>query len=135
MNEYLASPDEIYYTKDHDWIQYKGSLAITGVSGFKLTGIKEIHQFIINEPMGLKRQGETLAIIHSNDYCIEILMPVSGLVLQINTELARGNLGLLVKEPERGGWVARIKPLQPEERGGLLSPVQYSMKINGKMVP
>jgi len=134
MNEYLASPDGIYYTKDHDWIQYKGSLAITGVSGFKLTGIKEIHNFIINEPMGLKRQGEKLATIHSNDYRIEILMPVSGLVLQINTELARGNLGLLVQEPERGGWVARIKPLQPEERSGLLLPEQYRLKVSGKMI-
>lgn len=135
MKENHASPDEFYYTKDHDWIQYKGSLAITGVSGFKLTGIKEIHQFVTNEPMGLKRQGEKLATIHSNDYRIEIFMPVSGLVLQINNELVRGNLGIIVQEPEQGGWVARIKPLQPEERGGLLSPAQYSMKINGKMVP
>lgn len=133
MTEYIATSDDTYYTRDHEWIQYKGALAITGVSGFKLTGIKEVHKFVIYEPLGLKKQGEKIAAIHYNDYRIEVFMPVSGLILEINGELIKGNPGIIVQEPESRGWVACIKPLRSEERDRLLLPEVYMQKIGSKM--
>lgn len=133
MREYRASLGDIYYTKDHEWISFQASLAFTGVCGFKLTGIKEIHQFIIGEALGLKKQGEKIGTIQYNDYLIDVNMPVSGYVLEINSELLSGNVNLLVQQPEKGGWIARINPLQPDDRGGLLLPEEYIMKVNGKI--
>lgn len=132
MNLEKSTKKDIYYTKDHDWIDFRATVAYIGVSSFKLIGFKEIHQVIFNEPSGFKKKGDLIATIKYNDYLIQAHMPVDGNVLELNTNLIYGEDKLLLKQAESLGWIALIMPSQPDERKDLLLPKQYLMNSKTK---
>jgi len=130
MNQEKSNKKNLYYTKDHEWIDFQGTVAYVGVCSFKLTGLKEIQQITFNEPSGFRKQDEVIATIRYNDYKIEAHMPVDGKVIQLNEKLLSGNHNILLQHPENRGWIALIVPAQPYERKDLLLPKQY--QLNGK---
>ncbi|MEP7163413.1 MAG: hypothetical protein ABI741_01905 [Ferruginibacter sp.] len=124
------SKKDLYYTKDHDWIDFQGTVAYIGICAFKLIGYREIQEIVFNEPSGFKKQGEKIATIRYKDYKIVANMPVDGKILQVNDPIKAGDYGVLLKEPETNGWIALIVPAQPYQRNGLLLPKAY--QLNGK---
>lgn len=129
MNKQLTTRKDQYYTKDHEWIDFQGRVAYTGICKFKLTGFKQIQEISFNEA-GFKKQGEVIATVKYNDYLIEAHMPVDGKVLQVNEKLVSGNPNILLDCSESSAWIALIVPSLPHERKDLLLPKQYQM--NGK---
>lgn len=130
MNMEKVTKRDLYYTKDHEWIDYRGSVAYIGICAFKLIGFKEIQQIIFNEASGFKKQGEVIATIIYNDYRIVAQMPVDGKIMEVNDELTSGGQDILVRQPENNGWIAKIIPASPYERKRLLLPKEY--QLNGK---
>ncbi len=130
MNRKKSANKDLYFTKDHEWIDFQGTVAYTGICNFKLKGFKEIHQIRFKEPSGFRKRGEVIATITYNDYQIEAHMPVDGRVIEINETLLSGNRNSLLQDTENSGWLALIVPSQPYERKDLLLPKQYQM--NGK---
>jgi glycine cleavage system H protein len=130
MNTDKAAKKDLYYTKDHEWIDFQGTVAYTGVCLFKLLGFKEIHQIKFKEIRGFKKQGEVIALMRYNDHQVEAHMPVDGKIIEVNETFISGNLNLLLQRAESSGWIALIIPSQPYERKFLLLPKQY--QLNGK---
>lgn len=122
----------LYYTKDHEWIEFQGSVAYVGICSFKLTGFREVQQIIFNIRSGFKKQGEVIAIIKNKDYQIEAHMPVDGKIVQPNDILLSANPNTLLQHAENSGWIALIVPSQPYERKDLLLLKQYQMNSKGK---
>jgi glycine cleavage system H protein len=116
---------DLYYTNDHDWIDFQGKVAYVGVCRFKLTGFKEVQQLIVKEPLGFKTKGQIIATIRYNDYIVDARMPVDGKVVQLNDLLLTGDYSILAQQPEHNGWIALIIPAEPKDRDELLSPEQY----------
>jgi glycine cleavage system H protein len=121
---------DLYYTSDHEWIDFQDSVAYIGVCQFKLLGFKEVHQITFREDMGFNKKSDVIATIKYNDYQIEVHMPVDGKIVQVNENLVSGDQNILLLQPESAGWIAKIIPAQPYERKDLLLPQQYQM--NGK---
>jgi glycine cleavage system H protein len=130
MNTEKKTNKDLYYTNDHEWIDYQGTVAYIGICGFKLIGFKAIHQITYKEPSGFKKRGDIIATIKYNEYQIEAHMPVDGKVVEVNDTLLSGDQNVLLQHPENSGWLALIIPAQPYERKDLLLPKQY--QINGK---
>lgn len=130
MNTQQSAKKDQYYTKDHEWIDFQGTVAYIGICKFKLTGFKQIQEIRFNEPSGFKKQGEVIASVKYNDYLIEAHMPVDGKVLKVNEKLVSGNPNILLDCAESSAWIALIVPSLPHERKDLLLPKQYQM--NGK---
>lgn len=130
MNKKQQAKKDIYYTRDHEWIDFQGSVAYIGVCHFKLLGFKDVQQIRFTKTSGFKKKGEVIATIKYKDYQIEAHMPVDGKVIQINEALKVGNSSLLLQGAESSGWIAQIVPAQPYDRRDLLLPKEYQM--NGK---
>jgi glycine cleavage system H protein len=130
MQAEKSTNKDLYYTTDHEWIDFQGSVAYTGVCHFKLLGFKEIQQLSLTDSLGFMKQGDIIATIKYNDYQVEARMPVDGKLVQVNELLIPGNYNALLKYAESSAWLAKIAPSQPYERKGLLLPKQYQM--NGK---
>ena len=132
MNTEKTTNKDLYYTKDHEWIDFHGTVAYTGICHFKLLGFKEIHQIRFEEPSGFKKKGELIATITYNDYQVEAHMPVDGKVIRVNDDLQSGDRSSLLKHAENRGWLALIVPSQPYGREDLLLPKQYQRNGKGK---
>ncbi|MFL9484856.1 hypothetical protein ACI6Q2_18875 [Chitinophagaceae bacterium LWZ2-11] len=121
-----------YFTKDHEWIDFQGSVAYVGIGNFKLTGFKQIQQINFNDPFGFKSRGEIIATVKYNDYLIEVQMPVNGKIVELNKDLLSDNLNVLLQHAEDNCWIARIIPSEPYERKGLIPPKDYRMNRKSK---
>lgn len=91
MNTETSSRKDIYFTHDHEWIDFQGAVAYIGVCNFKLTGFREIHDLKFHEASGFKKRGKVIAIVKYNDYKIEVHMPVDGKIVKLNDDLLSGN--------------------------------------------
>ena len=123
---------DLYFTNDHEWVDFQGATAFTGICAFKLLGFKEVQEIQYHNSDGFLARGEVIATIRYNDYQIEAHMPVDGNLVQVNEALIAGKLNTLLKYAESNGWIAKIAPLQPYERKGLLLPKQYQMSGKSK---
>ncbi len=87
MNPDKNTKRELYYSHDHEWIDFQAKVAYIGVSGFKRKEIKQIDQLVFTKNDSLK-QGELIATIKYDDYLITVNMPVTGKIIQINQKLS-----------------------------------------------
>jgi len=125
MRKFQEFQSALYYTNDHEWINFQGPVAYVGVCAFKLTGIRRIRQVEFEQGSGQKKAGEILVIIHSEEYKIPIHMPVDGEILSYNERLSDDSQNMLLEQPEKDRWVAFIVPSTFHGREGLLSPERY----------
>jgi glycine cleavage system H protein len=126
MSSNKQSTKDIYYTGDHEWIDFQGTVAFVGVCHFKLTGFREIDSLKINEAGGFRKKGEPIATICYREYRIDVNMPVDGKIIAINESLLQGPQHLL-QTAETSGWLAKIIPREPYERRELMMPDRYRM--------
>lgn len=120
-----AIKKDLYYSNDHEWVYFQGSVAYIGLCRFKLSGIKQIQQIVFTENSGLIKHGDIVATIKWEDYQIPFHMPVDGKIISINEELTTGSTEILLQQPEDKGWIALIVPSQLHEKTGLLSSEEY----------
>lgn len=132
MKQTSTAKKDLYYTSDHEWVDFQGSVAYTGVCGFKLTGFKEIKTILFKHSSGFLKQGDTIAVIKYKEYTIEAHMPVNGKILQVNEELLGENKNVLLQDSESEGWIALIIPSVSYDRGGLILSKHYQMNNKGK---
>jgi glycine cleavage system H protein len=130
MNMKKSTAKDLYYTKEHEWIDFQGSVAYIGMCCSKLKGFRQIQEISFNDPSGFKKQGDVIATVKYNDHQVDTHMPIDGKVLQVNDKLVSGNPNMLLDCAETSGWIALIAPSLPHDRKDLLLPKQYQM--NGK---
>jgi len=123
---------DLYYTHDHEWIDFQGSVAYVGVCAFKLKGIRQVDLIQLAANDGCKEQGDVILTVRYDDYEIPVCMPVRGKVISINEALLGDGRELLLEQPEGNGWVALIVPEPLQQRTGLMLPEQYTLIVTQK---
>jgi len=124
--EDIFLPENVYYTKDHEWalITEKGLVRI-GISDYAQ---KELHEVVfVDVPSKgvLVKQMEPLGTAESVKAVSEFFSPVSGEVVERNEELVL-NPELVNQEPYGRGWIALIKPTNlQQEVEYLMKPAEY----------
>ncbi|THU30229.1 hypothetical protein FAM09_30475 [Niastella caeni] len=118
----------LYYTHDHEWIDFQGSVAYVGVCSFKLSGIREIHNINLNELSNMLNPGEVICSIQFDDYLIKVHMPVEGKIISFNDLLLTEERNVLLLQPENNGWIALVAPSNLNDKAGLLSPEEYQLR-------
>ena len=93
------SISQVYYTYDHEWINFQGEFAYMGVCSFKLLGFRNIKDISFSDPViGFKKKGTLLAVIKSAEYQIEAYMEAltKNLILVIPTGLGKTLIACLL---------------------------------------
>ena len=117
-------PDNLHYTKDHEWIRVEGDTGTVGITHFAQEQLGDVVH------VQLPRIGEKFeAHVHFGEIesvktFSELFTPVSGEVIAINEALADAP-ELVNSEPYGGGWMIRIKLANVNETDKLLSSSEY----------
>jgi glycine cleavage system H protein len=117
-------PDNLKFTKDHEWIKVEGGEALVGITDFaqnELGDIVFIEVETVGESLGKE---ETFGTIEAVKTVSDMFMPVSGEITAFNDDLETAP-ELVNKDPYGKGWVIRIKMSDPSELGELLDAGQY----------
>jgi glycine cleavage system H protein len=123
-------PQNLKYTKDHEWILLKGDTGTIGITEFaqnELGDIVFIEVETVGESLGKE---EAFGTIEAVKTVSDMFMPVSGEVLEYNESL-NDNPELVNKDPYGEGWIVKIKISDPSELDDLLDSGQYSQLVEG----
>ena len=117
-------PDNLMYTKNHEWIRVEGEEAFIGITDFAQSQLGDI-VFIEVETVGENLEAEeAFGTIEAVKTVSDLFMPVSGEVLEFNEEL-ESTPELINKDPYKEGWIIKIKFDDIEQINGLFNPAVY----------
>jgi glycine cleavage system H protein len=122
-------PENLKYTKDHEWIRIEGSQAYVGITDFAQGELGDI-VFIEIETVGetLEKE-EVFGTVEAVKTVSDLFMPVSGKVLEVNPNLEE-NPELVNSDPYGEAWMIKITVDKPEELSSLLTAAQYKDTID-----
>ena len=120
----LIVPEENYfYTQTHEWITLDDKNTITvGITNFAQDSLGEIVSWKLPKEGQSFAKGAMLGLIESNKSVSDIYMPVTGEVVEINSNLAPG---LISEYPMSKGWLVRVEIIKESELSSLLDAESY----------
>ena len=122
-------PENLRYTKDHEWIRVSGDTGFVGITEFAQGELGDI-VFIEVETVGEDLQREdAFGTIEAVKTVSDMFMPVSGQILEFNEEL-ESSPELINKDPYDKGWIVKISISDPSELEDLLDAEAYISLIS-----
>ena len=121
-------PNNLKYTKDHEWIRVEGEVAYVGITDFAQSELGEI-VFVENE-----KEGETIGAnevfgsIEAVKTVSDLCMPVTGEILEVNAALEYAP-ELVNNDPYGEGWMIKIAVKDAAELDGLMDAEAYAAFI------
>ena len=121
-------PEELKYTKEHEWIRVEGSEVVIGITDFAQNALTDVVWVELPEDGATVSSMESFASVESVKSVSEIYAPVGGEVVGGNEDL-EGAPELINDDPYGDGWICRISISDPSELDTLLDSVSYSELI------
>lgn len=122
-------PEELKYTKGHEWISLHGDVALVGITDYAQhrlgpLGLVEIQ----NENLHLK-SGDVLGTIETNKTVSDIFIPVDGQIIERNQQLDKAP-EYVNYHPYDKGWLIKISVLNRDQMQELLNACDYRALIS-----
>ncbi|MGV8827358.1 MAG: glycine cleavage system protein GcvH [Breznakibacter sp.] len=121
-------PENLKYTKDHEWVTVSGNIATVGVTDFAQGELGDIVFVEIETESEDLEKEEVFGTIEAVKTVSDLFMPVSGKIIEVNPEL-ESTPELVNKEPYGEGWMIKIEISNPAELEELLDAKQYAELI------
>ncbi|MBN2274889.1 MAG: glycine cleavage system protein GcvH [Bacteroidales bacterium] len=125
----MTIPDNLKYTKDHEWIRPEGTMAVVGITDFAQGELGDI-VFVEIETLGENLEKEaTFGTIEAVKTVSDLFMPVSGKVVEIN-EAINDSPELVNKDPYGNGWLIKIEMDSPDQLNELFDAKGYEKLVS-----
>lgn len=131
MSTTYVVPEENYYTKDHEWAQVDENVVTVGITEYAQDSLGEIVYVELPEEGQKVTQGESFGVVESVKAVSDLIAPVSGTVLEVNTSMM-DNPGTLNDDPMNDGWLIRIEMDTEKELANLMRAPEYKKLIQKK---
>lgn len=121
-------PQELKYTKDHEWLKIDGEVATIGITDFAQGELGDV-VFVEVETVGetLSKE-EVFGTVEAVKTVSDVYMPVDGEVLEFN-EAVEDDSEIVNKDPYGSGWLVKIKITDASQLTDLLNADQYKALI------
>jgi glycine cleavage system H protein len=117
-------PDNLRYTKDHEWIKLEGNIATIGITDFAQRELGDI-VYVEIETVGKTLTAEAVfGSVEAVKTVSDLYLPVSGTINEVNPELANSP-ELVNNDPYNGGWMIKMTVTSPAEVDALMDAAAY----------
>jgi glycine cleavage system H protein len=124
----MTFPDNIRYTKDHEWIRIEGGVGIVGITDYAQSELGDI-VFVELPAKGKKvKQHDSFGSIEAVKAVSDLFAPISGEVLEVNPALEK-TPEVVNKDPYTAGWMIKLAIANKDELSGLLDATAYRALI------
>lgn len=120
----MKFPDNLLYTKNHEWARIEGDVAQVGITSFAQSELGDIVFVEAPEVGRILKIEESFAVVESVKTVSDLYSPFTGEVVEVNTRL-ESEPELVNKSPYENGWVVKIKMSDPKESEKLLNAADY----------
>ena len=119
--------DGLKYSESHEWVKVEGNIAVVGVSDFAQKEMGDITYVDMPDVDDEVTAGEEFGALESVKASSELISPVSGTVVEVNSELE--DTPEKVNEDAYGAWIIKVKMSDPSELDNLLDAAGYKALI------
>ena len=116
-------PEELLYTREHEWIKIDGKRGVVGITDHAQKALGDIVYVELPALDDEVDAGDEFGTIESVKAVSSLFMPVSGRVVDVNTEL--GEEPELINDDCYDAWLVRIEITNPEDKESLLTAEEY----------
>lgn len=122
-------PENLKYSKDHEWVRVEGNHAIVGITDFAQSELGDIvYVEIETEGESLEKEA-VFGTVEAVKTVSDLFMPVSGKVIAVNADLTIKPESVN-KDPYQGGWMVKVEMTDPFQVNQLMNAADY-MKLIG----
>ena len=122
-------PDDLLYHPEHDWARIDGETATFGITWFAQDALGEV-VFVDPPEVGTTvTKDEPYAEVESVKAVSDVIAPLSGEIVEVNTALA-DKPEAINEDPYGDGWLVRVKLSDEGERGDLLDAAAYTATLS-----
>lgn len=121
-------PENLKYTKDHEWVRVEGNEAFVGITDFAQSELGDIVYVEIETAGESLKQEEIFGTVEAVKTVSDLFMPISGKVLEVNPAIT-SNPENVNKDPYGTGWMIKVAMDDASEINNLLSAADYRSLI------
>jgi len=120
----LDFPEELYYSKDHEWARVEGNIVIVGITDYAQDALGDI-VFLELPPVGTDVEANVpFATIESVKSVSDVYSPVTGKIVEVNDAVIDAP-EIINQDPYGEGWMVKIEMNNPDEIKDLISAEEY----------
>ena len=124
----MKIPNELKYTKDHEWIAIDGDIAKVGITDFAQRELGDIVYVEIETVGELLKADEVFGTVEAVKTVSDLFIPVEGEILELNEDLETSPEDVN-NDPYDKGWMIKMKVSNPGDLDNLLSSDEYKKLI------
>lgn len=118
-------PQDLKYTKDHEWVRVDGSTVTVGITDFAQSELGDIVYVEIESEGEALDHEEVFGSVEAVKTVSDLFMPISGEITEFNSAL-EGNPELVNSDPYGEGWMIKVSPSDLGELDQLLDAAAYA---------
>ena len=122
-------PENLKYTKDHEWVLIEGNMATVGITDFAQRELGDIVYVEIDTVGESMAKEATFGTVEAVKTVSDLFMPVSGKILEFNKSLESAPEAVN-QDPYGKGWMIKIEISDPSEIDALLTAGQYGELVS-----
>jgi len=117
-------PEQLRYTKDHEWVRFEGDVAVIGITEFAQHELGDI-VYVEIETVGQELSaGDVFGTVEAVKTVSDLFLPVNGTVTEVNPKL-NANPELVNTDPYGEGWMVKMKVASAADIDGLMDAPAY----------
>ncbi len=121
----MEYPDDLRYTKEHEWVRDEGSGRVrVGITDYAQDALGDVVYVEVPEPGTRVSANQPFGEVESTKSVSDVYAPVSGSVVESNGSL-QDRPELVNEQPYGDGWLVVLEVAEPSELGGLLLAAAY----------
>jgi len=117
-------PEELRYTKEHEWIRVEGDSVVIGVTDYAQNALTDVVWVELPEMGAVVGSMDSFASVESVKSVSEIYAPISGEVIEIN-DVLEDSPELINEDPYGKGWICKMSISDNSELASLLDGTTY----------
>jgi glycine cleavage system H protein len=125
----MTFPEELKYTKEHEWIRLEGDIATVGITEFAQSELGDIVYVDITTEGDEVEEGEVFGSVEAVKTVSDLYMPITGTVEEVNPDL-EDSPETVNSDPYTSGWMIKIKVKNVDDVAGLMSAADYTALVD-----
>jgi len=121
-------PEDLKYTDDHEWLRVEDNIGTIGITDHAQSELGDVVYVDIDENLSEVTAGESFGTIEAVKTVADLLAPVSGKVIKINTAINDAP-ETVNKDPYGEGWLIKIEITDPTQIDKLMDAAAYKKMI------
>ena len=122
-------PDDLLYHAEHDWVRLEDGTAVFGITWFAQDALGEVVFFDPPEVGSTVTKDQSYAEVESVKAVSDVIAPLSGEIVEVNTELGE-KPEAINEDPYGAGWMVRVKLSDEAEKDSLLDAKAYEASLS-----